>query len=637
LSDKQKIRNELKKVTFLPFNVSLNIAGGASILDAIKEANLPVSTSCGGKGTCGDCIVRVVEGRYSMKASAALAESLYRQGYVLACKTQVTDNLIVQLPRFRQLHVKAITDIGIFEANRKFISGSFEFEPPVKKLEISVPLPTEENKYSDLKRLQQLLANEFGIIDAGCEYNIIKSLPHVLRDNQGDVTLVLYRSGESWKIVDALCGHNRKNIYGISCDIGTTTLVTGLVDLADGRLVNAVSGFNQQIKCGEDIISRINYAERSGGLTELNRLIIEEINNLIRKAAERAGVAPDDIYYAAFSGNTTMTHLLMNIDPRYIRIDPYVPAVNNVPSISPVHLGLNINNAGIIHISPMVGSYVGGDITAGLLCTPLLKSKGKISLFIDIGTNGELVIGNKDWLVTCACSAGPAFEGGQIKYGMPASDGAIESFTFTDIYNVRYKVIGGQKPRGICGSGLVDVLAGLFINGYIERNGSINKEKAKDRYIHDDTGKGLIMVDAGRCYWGRDIIIYENDIANLIRSKAAIYSACSLLLKNIGITFESIDSFFISGGFGKNINIENAVIIGLFPDIKRSAYHYLGNTSFYGTCLIQRSDRNRNLVSKASEMMTYIELNNEPGYMNEYSAALFLPHTNTGLFPSVAV
>jgi uncharacterized 2Fe-2S/4Fe-4S cluster protein (DUF4445 family) len=635
LSDKLNANTELKRVTFLPFNVTFNIAAGTSLLDAIKTANLPVITSCGGKGTCGDCIVHVIKGNYMMRYSAAISENLTRQGYVLACKTEVIDDLIVQLPRFRQLSLKTVADIGIYESNKIFVSGFLKFEPPVRKINIKVPEPTYENKYSDLKRLQQSLTAEYGIKKSYCEYNILKSLPDILREDEGCVTLVLFRSGDSWKIIDAIPGRNSKNIYGIACDIGTTTLVTGLIDLQNGKLVNTVSGFNQQIKCGVDIISRINYAERPGGLNELNELIIEAINNLVQTTAESFGIDRNDIYYAAFSGNTTMTHLFMNINPDYIRKEPYIPAMNKVPVISPVNVGLKINDAGIIHISPLVGSYVGGDITAGLLCTPVLKSKRKISLFIDIGTNGELVIGNKDWIVTCACSAGPAFEGGQIKYGMPAAEGAIENIRFTDDQGIQYKVIGGQKPKGICGSGLVDILAALFANGYIERNGSIIMDKAKEKYIQDDSGKGIIVIDAKESYWEKSIVIYENDIANLIRSKAAVYSACSLLLKNLGINFDSIDAFYISGGFGKNIDIENAVTIGLFPDINRKKYHYLGNTSFYGTYLMLLSEKNKALVDKYSEKMTYIELNTENDYMNEYSASLFLPHTNMRLFPSV--
>ncbi len=636
MSDKLKANNGPKRVTFLPFNVTLNIAAGTSLLDAVKSANLPVITSCGGKGTCGDCIVHVIKGKYIMRSSAAISENLTMQGYVLACKTEITDDLIVQLPRFRQLSLKAVTDIGIYESNRRFVSGFFKYEPAIWKIDLKVPGPAPENRYSDLKRLQQSLTAEYGIKKSYCEYGILKSLPDILREDEGCITLVLFRSGDSWRIIDAISGRKSKNIYGIACDIGTTTVVTGLIDLQNGKLVNTVSGFNQQIKCGVDIISRINYSERPGGLNELKELIIKTINNLIQKAAESSGIDVNEIYYAAFSGNTTMTHLFMNINPGYIRKEPYVPAMNKVPVISPGDVGLKINKAGIIRMSPLVGSYVGGDITTGLLCTPVLKSRRKISLFIDIGTNGELVIGNKDWMVTCACSAGPAFEGGQMKYGMPAAEGAIENFSITDDQGIQYKVIGGQKPKGICGSGLVDILAALFTNGYIERNGSIIMDKAKKKYIQDDTGKGIIITDAAESYWKKNIIIYENDIANLIRSKAAVYSACSLLLKNLGISFESIDAYYISGGFGKNIDIENAVTIGLFPDINRKKYHYLGNTSFYGTYLTLLSEKNKILVDNSSEKMTYIELNTEPDYMNEYSASLFLPHTNMELFPTIS-
>ena len=635
LADTPLTKNEYKKVTFLPFNVTLKICAGTSILDAIKDANLPVAASCGGKGTCGHCIVQILKGKYKANVSAALSESLFKKGYVLACKTGIIDDLVISLPKFQQLSIKTVIDIGISEKNKKYISGVHDFAPRIRKVEIKIPLPTLENNYSDLKRLQQKLSNEFDIKTLDCDYHVLKSLPDILRKNDGQITLILFKSDKSWNIIDIFPGKRKKKIYGIACDIGTTTLVVGLVDLEDGKLINTASGFNQQIKCGEDVISRINYAEKPERLLELNKLLIKTINDLIEKAIEPLDISYTDIYLASFSGNTTMIHLFMNVEPRYIREEPYVPAMNKVPFILSGNLGLGINNAGRIHIAPLVGSYVGGDITSGLLCTPILTSKEKISLFIDIGTNGELVIGNKDWMVTCACSAGTAFEGGQIKFGMPAAAGAIESFKFTNGLNIKYNVIGESRPKGICGSGLIDFLAESFIHGYVERNGVINKNTVKDKYVQDETGKGIIIVNTKDCFWDRDLVIYENDIANLIRSKAAIYSACSLLLKNLGITFDNIDSFYIAGGFGKNINIENAIKIGLFPDVERGKYHYIGNTSFYGAYLILMSDKNKNMVDMASEKMTYIELNIEPGYMNEYSASLFLPHTNMKLFPSV--
>jgi uncharacterized 2Fe-2S/4Fe-4S cluster protein (DUF4445 family) len=433
------------------------------------------------------------------------------------------------------------------------------------------------------------------------------------------------------KLIPAGAG---KNFFGIACDVGTTTVAVQLADLKTGEILSTASGFNRQIKCGEDVVSRIHYSQKPGGLRELNRLIITTINNLIESCMKTVQGEFSDIYYASISGNTTMTHILLNLDPRNIRKDPYASALNRAYSIASRDLGLNMNpEAGVI-CSPAVGSYVGGDITAGLLCTPLLRDSEKVSLFIDVGTNGELVLGNKDWMVTCACSAGPAFEGSGTKCGMPAMEGAIERIVLKD-GRMEYRVVADDKPRGVCGSGLVDLLSELFIHGYIDRGGKLNEDKAGSRLVENERGKGFLIEKAERCCWERDLVITENDIANLIRTKGAVFSACSLLLKNVGIQFHELDAVYIAGGFGRHLNIENAVRIGLFPDLPGNRFHYLGNSSLLGAYLILISDKNRDLVNETARRMTYIELNAEPEYMNEYTGSLFLPHTNIDLFPSV--
>jgi uncharacterized 2Fe-2S/4Fe-4S cluster protein (DUF4445 family) len=309
--------------------------------------------------------------------------------------------------------------------------------------------------------------------------------------------------------------------------------------------------------------------------------------------------------------------------------------VNRVPIILSRDLGLKMNPEGRVHCAPSVGSYVGGDILAGLLCSPVVKQSQKVSLFIDIGTNGELVLGNKDWMMSCACSAGPAFEGGGIRCGMPAMSGAIEAIKLDERGKIDYTVIEGGKPKGLCGSGLIDLMAELFIHGYVDRNGKFNKKKAQHQLMETDFGWGYVVEKSNMSFWGRDLIITENDIANLIRTKGAVFSACSLLLKNAGLTFDQVDSFYIAGGFGQNLVIENAIRIGLLPDLERNKFHYLGNSSLLGAYLILLSDRNKDLVNALERMMTYIELNSEPGYFNEYTGALFLPHTDRELFPSV--
>ncbi len=627
--------NKKYKVKFFPFESTVSISSGTSILDAARKANLPLKATCGAKGTCGDCVIRVLSGTYQSKHSAALSEELIRQGYALACQTEVNDNLTIQLPQFQELSIKIVSGSEYFEGHKNNISGIYEINPVVKSISLRIAPPTLEDNYSDLKRLEREFRKKLATEDLNCEYSVLRKLAHVVREEKGEITIVVFRSGQSWTIIDVKEAKAAKNIYGLACDIGTTTVVLYLVELTSGKILSTASSYNQQLKCGEDIISRINYAQKPDRLQELHNLIVMTVNNLIDKATRSAKISTADIYSASVSGNTTMIHLFLNLEPRYIREEPYVPTFNQVPIIFSRDLGLKMNYEGKIYCGPAVGSYVGSDITAGLLCTPLVRDSKKISLFIDAGTNGELVVGNSDWLMTCACSAGPAFEGSGIKCGMPATEGAIEQLKIKNNGELEYKVINGSKPKGLCGSGLVDLLAELFVHGYIDRHGKFNVQKAKARLVEDETGIGFLIEKGNNSYWGKDLIITEKDISNLIRTKGAVFSACSLLLKNAGLTFDKIDAFYIAGGFGQHLNIENSIRIGLLPDLERNKFHYIGNSSLLGAYLILLSDKNREMVNEISKKMTYIELNTEPSYMNEYTGALFLPHTKMELFPSV--
>lgn len=622
-------------VTFLPFDISVKVPEGTKMVDAVKKANLPLAFSCGGEGTCGDCIVQITKGTFKAKPTAALSSQLIAEGFALACQTEIADDLTVVLPHFQELAIKSVVGSPFFDINKDQISGLFEHNPAVVLTELQVSSPTLEDNYSDLRRLEKAFQKKTGIRNVTCSYFVLSRLARAIRSKNGDVQVVSLQGFEGATIVDVFPRARGKKIYGLACDIGTTTVALHLIDLGSGDIVSTASSLNQQIKCGEDIISRINYAQKPGHLQEIQNLIVHTINNLIHTATQKAGIYPADIYYGAFAGNTTMGHLLLRLEPHYIREQPYVPTFNDLPLIPAKELGLSMNPEAKIFLSPSIGSYVGGDITAGMLCTPILRSSQKISLFIDAGTNGELVVGNKDWLMTCACSAGPAFEGGGIKYGMPASEGAIETIKLDKKGRATYRVIGETKPKGLCGSGLIDLLAELFIHGFIDRYGKFKVEKIPDRYIESEQGVAFLVEDVSKSYWNKDITITERDITNLLRSKGAIFSACSLLLKSVGLRYDEIDSFFIAGGFGQHLNVENAIRIGLLPDLKREQFHYIGNSSLLGAYLILLSDKNREMVQETARKMTYIELNTEPNYMTEFTGSLFLPHTDMNLFPSV--
>ncbi|NIO29804.1 MAG: DUF4445 domain-containing protein [Candidatus Latescibacteria bacterium] len=623
------------KVTILPFDTIIEVQPRTNLLDAINAANLPLTAVCGGEGTCGECVVQITSGRYHSKPSAALSDEIVSEGYALACQTFVEDDLTVVLPRFEELSIRSVVDHEFFDERRDLISGIYEVDPPVQKIDLQVEAPSLEDNYSDLKRIERALGKSWPSGNISCEYSVLKKMAYAVRKDHGKISIVLARLGGSRFIIDIFPQSEKKSVCGLACDIGTSTVALHLVDLSTGKFLGTASSYNQQMKCGEDIISRINYSQKPGRLEELHDLIIGTINLLIKKASESAGVPPADIYYAAISGNTTMIHLFLNLNPNYIREEPYVPTINQPPVVRSQDLGLDLNPEARVSCTPAVGSYVGGDITSGLLCTPILLDTEKVFLFLDAGTNGELVVGNKEWLMTCACSAGPAFEGSGIKCGMPASEGAIETIKIDDKGRFGYEVINNAKPKGLCGSGLVDLLAELFVHGFVDRNGKFIERTARNKIVQTENGEGLLIVEGPKSFWGNDIVITEKDIANLIRTKGAIYSACSMLLKSAGLKFHEIDSVYIAGGFGQHLDIENSVRIGLLPDIERAKFSYLGNSSLLGAYLMLLTDKNHSIVNKIADQTTYIELNTEPRYMNEFTGALFLPHTEMDLFPSV--
>jgi uncharacterized 2Fe-2S/4Fe-4S cluster protein (DUF4445 family) len=636
MTEKQpKKKPQSAGVRILPFDVRVEVAAGTTILDAVAKAGLPLQASCGGKGSCGDCVVQVLEGKYTTRPSAALSPDLAAKGYVLACLAVITGDLTVDLPHFEEIYVKSADPIAITEADRDRLSAAYEIDPTITGLRFDVPRPSLESNRGDLAYVLDEIRKSVAPPNLRCAIPALQDLAAAVRADEGRMAAVLFRDGETLTIIDIRPARAAGGIYGVACDIGTTTVALSLVDLEIGEAVETVLGLNRQLKCGEDIISRINYAARPGGLEELRRLVVETINRLVEKAVAPRDISTRDIYMVSVSGNTTMLHLLLNLDPRYIREEPYVPTFNILPFIRASDIDLRINPAGRVHIAPAVGSYVGGDITAGLLATPMLRDSEHVSIFIDVGTNGEMVVGNRDWLMTCACSAGPACEGGGVRCGMPATRGAIDRVRLRDDGRPEYRVIENTKPMGVCGSGLVDIMAELLIRGFIDRRGKFRQASAGGRLVETDRGTGFLIEKGENTFWGHDLVITERDIANLIRTKGAVFSACSLLLKQVGLTFDRVDAFYIAGGFGHHLDVENAVRIGLLPDLERRKFHYLGNTSLLGAYLILISESNRKMVEEVAARMTYVELNTEPSYMNEYTGALFLPHTDLSLFPSV--
>ncbi len=402
-------------------------------------------------------------------------------------------------------------------------------------------------------------------------------------------------------------------------------------------LIDKASSGNAQIKYGADVINRIVFSTKKNGLNELHKAIIHEtINPLLNSIYEKNNINKDDVISVVASGNTTMASLFLGVYPDYLRREPYIPPFLRSPKIMGENVELDVNPSAYVYLAPNVASYVGGDITAGVLSAGIWASEENV-LFIDLGTNGEIVFGNQDFMMSCACSAGPAFEGGGIRCGMRASCGAIESIKIDPkTLEPRLSMIGNCDPIGICGSGIIDLICQMILTGVIDRRGKIQKELDNRRIRFDEHGIGEYVLAFKEEYnLENDITVNEVDIDNFIRAKGAIYSGASVLLQSLGMDFSVIDKVYIAGGIGNSLNIENAITIGLLPDVEREKFQYIGNSSLIGSYLALISRDAKNKLEEIASQMTYVELSVYPGYMDEFVSACFLPHTNIEDFPTV--
>lgn len=626
-------------VTFLPDNISVEAAPDTSLFKASKSAGVYILSSCGGKGNCGKCKVVVKNGTVDPgKSRSFLTAEEVERGYVLACLSRVRSDLTIEIPpesRMQAKH-KIATGANTEELFRLMESAGGCLESRIRRLYLEMSPPTLDDNISDYERLRRAL--ESVGLDASnlhMNYLVLKKLGRVLREGGWKVTVSVASAGAVLEVLDIFPGDATKRRYGAAVDIGTTTVVVYLVDLTTGRVIGTASTYNSQVKCGDDVITRIVYATEKNGLEELQGLVVGNINTMIKELAQRNNVPPGMIDYIVVAGNTTMEHLFYGINPQYIREEPYIPTATFFPLVRAKNIGIGVDPQAIVYAVPSVASYVGGDITAGVLVSQMHK-QDNISLFIDVGTNGEIVLGNRDWLVTAACSAGPAFEGSGIKFGMRAMEGAIEEVEIDPkTYEVNYRVIGDVKPIGICGSGMIDTLAEMYLTGVIDQKGKIREEIGSKRVRRGEAGLEYVLAWRVESAINKEIVITEVDLDNLIRAKAAIYAGFATLLSQMGMTFSDVDKIYIAGGFGRYIDVERAITIGMLPDLPVEKFVFLGNTSIMGAYYALLCDRLRREAEEIARRMTYIELSVSRSFMDEYLSALFLPHTNIDAFPSV--
>lgn len=624
----------------MPAQQTVEVEHGSLLQDALEAAGVAVSLPCGGQGRCGRCVVIVREGDVRRRSLARLSPDQVQEGYALACQTLVEGDCTIFTPP-QEAITHPETAGSAEKAAPTVVRCDHARDPWVTKHHLVIEPPSLDDNTTDLERVQRELARQHGLSRLTIALPTLQKLARVLRESHWNVTAVVERG--AWqdaacapRLVDVQPGDTTARTLALAIDIGTTTNVVYLVDLASGDLLDSASAYNGQIACGEDVISRIIYAKRPGGLEHLQSLVMQTLNGLIDELLARQGATADEVYWATVAGNPTMIHLFLGLDPQHIRLEPYIPTANQPPLARGADLGLRINTEATVDCLPGVGAYVGADITAGVLRAGMHQEEA-VTLFIDVGTNGEIVLGNAEWLISCACSAGPAFEGAGVVSGMRATVGAIEEVWINRrTAEPTYETIGGAPPRGICGSGMIALLGEMFMTGVLDKSGRLNQHLATPRIRAGANGAEYIVAWARETEGGKDdIVLTEVDIQNLLRAKAAIYAGMSVLASSVGLSLADVERVLIGGAFGKYIDIEKAIEIGLLPDMPWERFAYLGNTSVQGAYLALTCREHRAQVAEVAGKMTYLELSADNSFMNAFTSALFLPHTDLESFPAV--
>lgn len=621
-----------KRITF--------VSDGETILSAAIRAGIYIPASCGGEGQCGKCKVLIRQGKFEDGVSPKLTREEIEKGYRLACQTRIKGKMEIEIPLpeeelvFMAERKEVAYGVKISEEDLEKLVKGWAHEPITQKIFLKLSPPTAEDNESDLERLLSALANK-KIVPLMVDFFPIKSLATIMREKDWGVTVTLADAPFGSSLVSIEAGDTTRRHFSLAIDIGTTTVKGQLIDLNQGVVIAEYSEYNQQISYGEDIISRIVYSQKGKGLQELQKKVVASINNIVDQLLRKGDVKREEISYIIAAGNTTMTHLLMGIDPKYLRESPYVPTCDFFPMVRAARLGINVGSHVYLYSIPNVASFIGGDITAGVLGVGLFQ-RSDLTLYIDIGTNGEAVLGNRDWMVATSCSAGPCFEGGGMRNGMRAVKGAIEDVVINPrTYEPMIITIGQRKPKGICGSGLINTVAEMLEVGILNQQGKINQDLPTKRIRQAEYGVEYILVWAEDSATKEDIVINEVDMDNLIRAKGAVYAGIKVLLKSLNLNFDDVHQIMLAGNFGNYLNAEKAMTIGLLPPLPQEKIIFVGNGALLGARLVAFSRGMMRRAANVAKMMTNVELVDNKLFYEEYMAALFLPHTNENEFPQI--
>ncbi len=630
---------EACNVIFSPDGMAVQVEAGATILEAANKAGVYVNSLCGGEGVCGKCRVIVKSGDVSGASTEFLTREEIQRGYVLACQARIQSDLEIEVPEESRLQQTA--EAG--DQNEDLFSQTFlnerygaELAPLVQKHLIELPQPSLENNMADLERLTHALHKQMGVGELQMGLKVTQRLPVVLREGRWKVTATTAYRGCLTEILDIEPGDTTRRNMAAVVDVGTTTVAAHVVDLTTAQTLGAASKYNSQIAYGSDVIRRIMHAcNGKDALKQLQEAIVNDINDLIQQILQRHRLGFGDVMLVSAAGNTTMMHLLLGIHPEWIRKEPYIGAAYAPPPFRAAEIGLKINPRGLLYCLPSVAAFVGADISAGVLATGLHESD-ELRMLIDIGTNGEVVVGSKDFLICESTSAGPAFEGAESESGMRATRGAIDHVKLFDRRRPpSFSTIGSGPAIGICGTGFIDLLAELLSVGVIDKTGRL-QQNGCERVRENQRGvMEYVVVPAGEAGGDRDVVINQEDIANLLRAKGAIYAGARVVLNSLGMTFNEISQIMMAGAFGNYLNLDNAAMIGLLPDVPPEKLLFVGNTSITGAKLAALSRDKYDEVRRIAGNMTYFELSTDPSFMDQFSSACFFPHTDVEEFPRV--
>jgi uncharacterized 2Fe-2S/4Fe-4S cluster protein (DUF4445 family) len=631
------------KLIFEPDGRRCIIKKNIHLLDAARDLGIGIRSECSGEGTCGKCRIIVVNGSDLLNNPTdherqMLTQQEIEDNYRLACQTEIKE-MNPSNTAILTLFIPYESRLGVRRIQVKGMEQPVLLNPAVTKIHLTLRRPTIADPIADDERLIAKLEEATHQTKLELGYQTSKTLAVVLHQANYVVTATVWNNE---KIIDIEAGDTRKNNYGAAIDIGTSKIVGYLVNLETGEIISASMLENPQIQYGEDVLSRIAFAtQKPEHQEEMRKLVVNGINTVIGSLCkETREVIEKNIYEVTVVGNTAMTHLFLGIYPKFLSIAPYAPTVKRSVDLEAKETGLRIHPEGNVHVLPCVAGYVGADAVADVVATGIHEKK-EITLLVDVGTNGEVFLGNKDELVSCSCAAGPAFEGAQIRYGMKAVNGAIEKVKIDPkTLEVKYETIGAEKPIGLCGSAMVDAVAELLKCRIISTRGRFNQETVKTNRLITNEENGTVGAsyviawkeETGLC---KDITVSAKDISEIQLAKAALHTGCEILMQKKKVREQDIGAAYIAGAFGSYLNPENAKIIGLIPDIPTERISFVGNTALAGAKMTLTSTKTRELANKLSREIKYVELVAEEGFKREFVASMMLPNRDLSRYPSV--